>query len=179
MEEYGEVVGPQTVRLERILPGPVERVWEYLTDSEKRGKWLASGELEPRVGGRVELKFLHSSLSPHVEETPERFKKYECGVGFVGRVTRYEPPRLLSYTWAGEKEGEDSEVTFELSPQGEKVLLTITHVRLADPTTQADVASGWHAHTGILLDNLEGKTPRPFWSTWLALEQEYKKRILG
>jgi hypothetical protein len=29
MNEYGTVTGPDTVRLERLLPGPIERVWEY------------------------------------------------------------------------------------------------------------------------------------------------------
>ena len=63
MESFGEVTEPQTVRLERILPGPVERVWAYLTDSEKRGKWLAPGEMELRVGGRVSLTFNNQNLS--------------------------------------------------------------------------------------------------------------------
>src|SRR5215217_216003 len=63
MAEHGVVTEPQTVRLERVLPGPIERVWEFLTDSEKRGQWLAAGALEPREGGRVELRFLHSTLS--------------------------------------------------------------------------------------------------------------------
>src|SRR5205814_4406784 len=41
-----------TVRLERMLPGPIERVWAYLTDSEKRKTWFASGIFDLRVGGK-------------------------------------------------------------------------------------------------------------------------------
>ena len=67
-------VAPRTVRLERILPGPIERVWDYLVDGEKRGEWLCSGEMEPRVGGKVELEFQHSDLSAE-KAYPERFKK--------------------------------------------------------------------------------------------------------
>ena len=36
MSKYGERVDDSTVRFERMLPGPIERVWEYLTDSDKR-----------------------------------------------------------------------------------------------------------------------------------------------
>jgi uncharacterized protein YndB with AHSA1/START domain len=44
-------VKPSTVRIERLLPGPVERVWAYLTESTKRATWLAAGEFDLRVGG--------------------------------------------------------------------------------------------------------------------------------
>ncbi|PQO47659.1 SRPBCC family protein [Blastopirellula marina] len=173
MNEYGEATGKDTVRIERLLPGPIERVWAYLTESEKRSKWLAAGDMEVRVGGKVQLRFMHSNLSPVVETTPERFQQMDCGVGFDGTVTECEPPRLLAYTWGGDT----SEVRFELSPQADKVLLVITHTRLADRDEMTNVSAGWHAHLGILEDNLVGQTPRPFWATWLQLEQEYKRRL--
>jgi Glyoxalase/Bleomycin resistance protein/Dioxygenase superfamily len=37
----------------RVLPGPIERVWAYLTEPEKREKWFASGPMEFRASGRV------------------------------------------------------------------------------------------------------------------------------
>ncbi len=174
MSEYGESTAKDTVRIERLLPGPIERVWAYLTDSEKRGTWLASGEMELRVGGKVHLHFLHSSLTSHQEPTPE---KMECGAGFDGTVTQCDPPRLLAYTWGGDTSGDTSEVKFELTPQGEKVLLVITHTRLRDRDGKTLVASGWHTHLGILEDNLAGQTPRPFWSTFERVEAEYKRRL--
>ena len=43
--DYGAVTAaPNTVRIQRLLPGPMERVWAYLTDSELRRQWLAAGE---------------------------------------------------------------------------------------------------------------------------------------
>src|ERR1700674_5681088 len=114
--EYGVVTEPGTVRLERVLPGPMDRVWAYLTEPEKRGKWLASGAMELRVGGLVELKFNHSGLSAE-KSPPDEYKKYESCTFRNGRVTRCEPPKLLSYTW-GDEPGENSEVTFELSSRG-------------------------------------------------------------
>ncbi len=173
MNDYGEAIGKEAVRIERLLSGPIERVWAYLTESEKRGKWLACGEMELRVGGKVRLNFLHSSLTPHQEPIPERFKMMECGHGFEGVVTQCEPPQLLAYTWSGDT----SEVKFELTPQDGKVLLVITHTRLRDRGEQALVASGWHTHLGILEDNLLEQTPRPFWATFEQVEVEYKRRL--
>src|SRR4051812_22534974 len=102
MSEFGVITEPGTIRFERLLPGPIERVWAYLTDSEKRGRWFASGHMELRAGGRMTLTFRHSELSPAAEPTPERFKQYENGVTFHGQVTRCEPPRLLAYSWGEE-----------------------------------------------------------------------------
>jgi hypothetical protein len=57
MNEYGVVTEARTVRLERVLPGPIERVWAYLTDSKKRGRWFASGPMDLRLGGEVSSGF--------------------------------------------------------------------------------------------------------------------------
>jgi uncharacterized protein YndB with AHSA1/START domain len=173
--EYGAATGPGTVRLERVLPGPIERVWAYLTEPEKRGKWLASGMMELRVGGRVELVFNHSELS--AEKTPpDEFKKYESCSFSHGHITRCEPPRLLSYTW-GDAPGEKSEVTFELSASGKDVLLIVTHRRLRDRAEMVGVASGWHSHLGVLDDQLNGREPRPFWTSIVNTKAEYEKRL--
>ena len=78
MGEYGIVTEAGAVRFERLLPGPIERVWAYLTDPDKRGTWLAAGPMELRVGGQVELNFHHADLS--AEKTPpDRYKKLEGG----------------------------------------------------------------------------------------------------
>ena len=77
-DEYGVQVEPRTVRFERLLPGPIERVWAYLTESDKRGQWLGSGEMETRVGGSLPLTFDHAKLSKKTAPTPERFKQSEC-----------------------------------------------------------------------------------------------------
>ena len=173
--KYGAVTEPGTVRLERVLPGPIERVWAYLTEPEKRGKWLASGAMELRVGGRMELKFNHSELS--AEKTPQdEYKKYQSCTFRNGRVTHCEPPKLLSYTW-GDEPGENSEVTFELSAHGKDTLLIVTHRRLHDRGEMVGVASGWHSHLGILEDQLNGREPRPFWTSILKTKAEYEKRL--
>jgi uncharacterized protein YndB with AHSA1/START domain len=174
--EYGNLIEPGTIRFERLLPGPIERVWAHLTESEKRGKWLASGMMELRAGGHVELHFRHADLSPRAEPTPERYKQYEGGHTSFGRITCCEPPHLLSFIWR-EEIGDDSEVTFELTPRGEEVLLVLTHRRLDDRAKMLDVAGGWHTHLGILVEHLNGREPKPFWSVHAQAEVEYEKRL--
>lgn len=172
---YGLVTGPGSVRIERVLPGPIERVWAYLTESEKRGKWFASGPMELKPEGEVELLFMHSNLSSETEPIPEKYEKHEGEVSY-GRVIRAEPPHLLAFRWK-ETADDESEVTFELSEQGEDVLLVLTHTRLKDRRAMVSVSGGWHAHLDVLVDHLNGRTPKPFWSSYERLDSEYEQRI--
>jgi uncharacterized protein YndB with AHSA1/START domain len=41
--EHGIITEAGAIRFERLLPGPIERVWAYITDSSKRATWLAEG----------------------------------------------------------------------------------------------------------------------------------------
>jgi uncharacterized protein YndB with AHSA1/START domain len=175
MNDYGVVTEPGTLRIERTLPGPIERVWAYLTESDKRAQWLAVGGFDLKPGGRIELTFHNSDLSPRREPTPERYRQYE-GASFDGRITRCQPPRVLAYTW-GKAWGGDSEVTFELTPRGEDVDLVLTHRRLGTREAMVSVAGGWHTHLGILIDVLNGREPPGFWSTHAKIEAEYERRI--
>lgn len=176
MSDYGVITEPRTIVFRRVLPGPIERVWAYLTESEKRAKWLASGPMDLHAGGLVELHFHHADLSPEADAIPEKYKHCENGVTQVGHVIRCEPPRLLSQTW-GEGVNGASEVTFELTPEGEDVLLTLTHRKLRDRDEMLSVAGGWHAHLGILVDHLNDRIPPPFWTTHRRLEGIYDGRI--
>ncbi|HEU4647283.1 MAG TPA: SRPBCC family protein [Burkholderiales bacterium] len=155
MNPIATLIQPSTLRFERLLPGPIERVWAYLVESEKRAQWLAGGEFELRVGGKIELIFENDKLS---EESRDFGTKR-----FEGRVTRLEPMRLLAHSW--DWDGKDSEVVYELKARGKEVLLTIQHRLPADGGINRGVAGGWAAHVGILADLLEGKKPRPFWTT--------------
>jgi len=176
-EAPGTSPAPGEVRLERWLPGPAERVWAYLTESDMRGRWLAPGEMELRVGGRVEHRFRHADLS-HEKTPPAPYEAYEAGHVMTGTITRCEPPRLLAYTWGG---GDDeSEVTFDIVPQaGGEVLLVVTQRRLRSVRGMANVAAGWHTHLGILLDHLEERPPRGFWSAHARCEADYAVRLAG
>ncbi len=177
-KKYGIFPEPGTVQFERLLPGPAERIWDYLTKSKLKAKWLSAGDVEPHVGGKVEFKFKHSDLSETDEPVPEKYKQMQDGTYFEGRVTAWNPPRLLSYTW-GEETGEISEVTYELIPkENNKVLLILTHVHLGDnPAVLISVGAGWHTHLGILIDRLEGNPPEGFWAVHNRMEKEYEQIV--
>lgn len=176
MNDYGKMTESGTLYFKRMLPGPVERVWEYLTDSEKRGQWLASGKMELEAGGKVELIFDHQKLTPHDERPPEKYKDFTGVTTYQGKIKRLDPPRLLSFSW--EEESGESEVTFELTPKGERVLLELTHRNLGDDMNQIISGSaGWHTHLGILVDKMNNKDPRPFWKEHSKLEEAYTRRL--
>src|SRR5262245_60644495 len=99
--DYGVVTEPGTIRLERRLPGPIERVWSFLTESGKRGRWLAAGRMEQREGGRADFMFHHADLSSD-KTVPKKYRRYKGGMRMLGRVLRCKPPRLLSFSWGEE-----------------------------------------------------------------------------
>ena len=142
------------------------------TDPEKRARWFGGGTTDQKAGGTVEFNMAHKNLT---DETPPA--KYahvqDPGVSFTGRVLKYEPPRLLVYTFGSD----DSDVTFELTPQGKQVLLVLTHRTRGDEERAelTNYASGWHTHLALLQSLLEG-TPRPkFWATHARLLADYEK----
>ena len=177
MSDFGTRVGPGSVRFERLLPGPIERVWAYLTEPEKRARWLAGGDMQLAVGGRVELRFRHADLSPLQAPTPDRFAATANGSSLQGTVTACEPLRRLAFTWA-EGKAHPSEVTFELEALGDRVRLTVTHRRLGDDrAVLANVAGGWHTHLGILEDVLSDRVPQPFFAVFEGIEATYVERF--
>src|SRR5215211_4617974 len=103
MGSDGAFIEADAVRFLRVLPEPIERVWAYLTEPEMRGRWLASGRMDLHVGGRVELCFgpsLHPAWpSSQLRQGPAQTLEDGEGASVYGRVTRCDPPGLLSYTW--------------------------------------------------------------------------------
>ncbi len=170
-EQYGQFPAPGEVRLVRTLPGPIDRVWAYLVDPEKRSRWFAGGPMEPKKGGKMELFFHHKNIAPD-EVPPENMKQVQDpGFKMPGTVLRWEPPNVLSYTF-----DEDSDVTFELTPQGREVVLVLTHrSRGEDLPFLTGYASGWHTHFDILDALLSDTPPPPFWATHSRLKEVYEK----
>ncbi len=169
-DQHGKFTTPAEVRLVRTLPGPIERIWDYLVDPEKRARWFAGGPMEPKKGGKLELFFQHKNIAPN--ETPPEKMKHVQDPGFTmpATVLRWEPPHVLSYTF-----DEDSDVTFELTPQGTKVVLVLTHrSRGPDLPFITGYASGWHTHLAQLIAQLEGAERPPFWPMHAKLKAEYE-----
>ncbi len=175
MADYGVVTEAGAIRFERLLPGPIETVWAWLTESDKRARWLASGEMEMRAGSEFELVWRNSELSGQDDPTPAKYADF-TEHRMKGHIVSAEPPRLLIHDW-DDGDGKTSEVMWELAERGERVLLTLTHRRLSDRATMVDVAGGWHTHLGILEAKLEGREPPLFWAPLAGLEAEYERRV--
>jgi uncharacterized protein YndB with AHSA1/START domain len=171
---FATLAGPAAIRFERLLPGPIERVWAYITESDKRAQWLGAGVMPRQEGAQFEIFFHHETLSPDVAPVPERFKSMENGVSSPHKVLRCEPPHLLKITWGNP--AQPSEVTFELTEGGGKVRLVLTHALIASRGDMTKTSGGWHAHLSMLIDKLEGRTPPSFWTLFEALEPQYDQR---
>ena len=170
------LVGPGAVRLERRLPGPVERVWAHLVDPVLRASWLTGGEIGPSVGGRVTLAFRHAEITD--DSPPDAFRAvHEHGHIVHGVVTCWVPPRRLTHT--GDDGEESSEVAFELEESGDGVRLAVTHRRLDTRAAVCGGAAGWDALLGTLAALLAGE-PRPaFWRAFEHSEARHAAAFAG
>ncbi len=169
IETYGVVTEPATLTIQRLLPGPIERVWSYLIDSDLRRKWLASGVMEMKKGASFELVWRNDELNNPPSKRPDSFPeehRMQC------EITELDPPRKLAISW-----GRSAGVSFELEPRGKRVLLTLIHRKLPDRESLLNVSGGWHAHLDTLVSRLEGKEPAPFWDVWTRLKNDYTQRL--
>lgn len=167
--DYGVATAPNAIRIQRLLPGPVERVWSYLADGDLRRRWLASGEMEPQAGSSFELVWRNDELTDPPGHRPGGFGEE---FRMQGRVLEFDPPRRLAFTW-----GDNGKVAFELEPKGDKVLLTILHEGIPDRHNMLLIGAGWHMHLNVLEDRCGGRTAAPFWDGWQRLREDYDRRI--
>jgi uncharacterized protein YndB with AHSA1/START domain len=111
--------------------GP-DRLWTELTDPDAASEWM---------GARVDWALIPGG--------PARFEE-DGGRGWTGSVDEVEPNRRLRFRWWPDDGGETpSEVTYELSPDGDDTQLTVTERPLVEAPTasvaraQAQTWSAW------------------------------------
>ena len=169
-DDYGVLTEPATLTMKRLLPGPIDRVWAYLTESDLRRQWLASGEMKMERGARFELVWRNSELTDPPGARPDGFGEEHR---LDSEITEIDPPRRLGFTW-----GDTGGVTLELEEEGDAVLLTVTHRRIVERSSQLNISAGWHAHLDMLATRLAGEAPaEPFWDHWVGLKSQYERRI--
>lgn len=168
---FAEVTAKDSIRVERLLPGPIDRLWQYITDPAKRARWLAGGDMDLTPGGTVELVFRNSEIVAG-DRPPARFAELAKEMRMTGRILACDPPHLLSFTW-----GQSSNVTFTLTEKGSEVLLVVEHRALPSRGDMVMVSGGWHAHLAVLADRLADREPEGFWANFTELEAQYDKRI--
>lgn len=176
MTAYADITSATSLRIERLLPGPIERVWDYLVDGDKRGQWLASGPVDARQGGRIDLRFDNSHLTGHADDRPPaKYASHENASTLHGDVLACEPPRLLAFRWGDAPDA--SQVRFELQEEGSQVRLVVIHTDARNRDMMISISGGWHTHLDILADRLADRAPPPFWATHATHEAEYERRI--
>jgi len=168
-DAYGVLTEPATLTIQRLLPGPIERVWAYLTESDLRRQWLAAGEMEMKVGTPFELVWRNNELTNPPGKRPAGFGDEHR---MQSRITELTPPRKIAFTWAN-----TGDVSFELEPKGDKVLLTVIHRRVTDRSLLHRVGPGWHMHLDVLVARATGREPEAFWDGWRRLQTEYDRRL--
>lgn len=134
--------------IEQLYNAPVERVWSALTDNDKMRQWYFQlEEFKPEVG--FEFTFNGGSK--------EKQYVHLC------RITAVEPLKKLAYTWRYQDYPGNSEVTFELFPEGDKTRLRLTHTGLETFPSEKDFAresfsKGWTYITGTSLKGFVEKS---------------------
>jgi uncharacterized protein YndB with AHSA1/START domain len=167
-------VGPDTIRLERLLDAPPETVWRYLTEAELRRQWFMGGT-DAKADSEFELLVDHDNLSEDDVLYPEDYAASK-GVRFSEKVLRFKAPRLLETTFAGGKNGI---VTYELHPEGDRTRLVLTHSGIASPVGALDFGGGWNSHLTVLQERLAGRSVRNFWELHARSREAVRQALEG
>lgn len=158
MINLGLIIDIHTVSLDCELSGPADRAWYYLTQPAGLRAWLAEGSIEPRTGGRVKLRFGGA-------DAPVR----SSGGALVhGLVARYEPYRLLTYSWMDASRDVQkphfgaavTSVSFTLTEREECTQLRLVHSCLP-PKLISKIGAGWHGHLSQLVACAQNDVPLP------------------
>src|SRR5258708_31139918 len=113
LDAYGVLTEPATLKIQRLLPGPIERVWAYLTESELRRQWFAAGHMEMKVGAPFEFVWRNDELTNPPGQRPAGSSAEHT---MQSRIIEVDPPRKLALTF-----GNSGDVSFELEPKGNNV----------------------------------------------------------
>ena len=145
------------LRFERQLRHPVETVWAALTKPARLAQWLAPGEIELTLGGRVHLAFTD-------------------GDGVIdGRVTAIAPPRLLEFTWL-DKDADLGFVRWELIAEDGGTRLVLTHNLPESARAFGFPAlAGWHSLLDQLAALLDGQPMSAAPERWQELHDHYAR----
>ena len=162
-----------TLRFERDLKHPIEKVWDALTNNVRLKDWLAEdGTIELRKGGSVRLN------DHEIDST----------------IVDLDPPRVIEYGWSG-PHWDGGTVRWELSPTASGTRLELTHrmntmspeeiegfkERFPDlpegwdplPSTLA----GWHSILERFVAAVDGTPISDDMDHWRELHEHYKASL--
>lgn len=131
--DYIEIDGRPAVRLQRIYPHPIDRVWDAVTDSEDLKHWFPGrADIDLTVGGRVVF-----SSDPNTDDT-------------FGEVLTLDPPNSISFSWGA------NELRFALEAIGATETRLVLIDVLDGKPSAARNGAGWTVCLGELTKRLDG-----------------------
>ncbi|UUZ81910.1 SRPBCC family protein [Paenibacillus sp. P26] len=147
-----KVEGGYVARFDRHLKHSVEKVWSWLTENDKLGKWFAESRVEDlREGGVIKFDMQDGTF----EEM---------------QIIELKMHSVLEYTWGKDR------VRFELYPEeGGCHLVLIEKIREITDHTPKDLA-GWHVCLDVISALLDGRTLDRK-DEWRAQYEKYVQRI--
>jgi uncharacterized protein YndB with AHSA1/START domain len=152
-----QIHGGRVVRFERYLNHRVEKVWAFITRSEKIVDWLtAHAEMDLVEGGSIKLR-------------------WENGDIVKGTFKQVNPPYELEYTWNEPSAGK-SLLRWELQPEGAGCSLILTHT-FFDSEQLPNFLAGWHVHLDVLAIVLQDRTVEFPWDRVKDLRKIYAAKL--
>jgi uncharacterized protein YndB with AHSA1/START domain len=129
----------EAIIVERTFDAPVGRVWTALTDVNEMRQWYFDlKEFRPEIGFEFEFVVEHEGNSYH----------HLC------KITEVIPQKKIAYTWRYKGEPGDSLVTFELSPDGDRTQLKLTHTGIETfPKTPAYARKNFETGWNTIIDS--------------------------
>src|SRR5579864_2711977 len=135
-----EQLSPEsTLKVNRILQAPRERVFRAWTDPKELARWFAPSteystkvpELDLRVGGKYIVEMHHKDGNVHI-------------IG--GTYKEIRPPERIVFTWSWEGDPSSSEslVTLEFLDLGPSTEILLTHEQLPSAEQRQKHEQGWN-----------------------------------
>ncbi|MEM9311337.1 MAG: SRPBCC family protein [Pseudomonadota bacterium] len=175
MSDYGTQIGPAKLAFNRRFEAPIEKVWRFLVDPEKRKLWFCGGSTGDAVGSQIVFDFDHRRLSE--SDPPAKYAAEEV-VTHYGEILEYDPPRRLAFTWFESAEAQSSKVEIDLIANSDgSTQLALVHTGVEGRDMVLGVLAGWHGHFDLLAETLVGARISDFWVRDQELEAEYSQRV--
>jgi len=131
-----------TLRFERRLQHPVQRVWAAITEPGEIEAWWGRATVDLRLGGTMRIEWLNGDVT------------------MPATITELDPPHVLEIE--GEPHGR---LRFELEADGDGTVLRFIARSPVPDEFLSKVQAGWHFHLDALVDFVDGGT-RIDWPNW-------------
>ena len=119
------VQGAPVIEVSRVVPFPIDRVWQLLTTSAGAEALLGEGAMLGTKG-----------------------EPWRSEDGSHGVVRSYHPMEQVRLSWHADEDAPATLVDLRLTSEGDDTRLDLRHERLADPALSESLPQRWDAALG-------------------------------